>query len=100
MAERLSCPVCGKNYSAAQIFDNCTVAWVGRDWIYFDCPACKDGAYIELGIDSVAIGELDGFPGPNFFAVSSIKVPNLLITKNSKGISLEFQGQRWLVPAK
>jgi hypothetical protein len=55
---------------------------------------------VEVSDGSLAIGSLDGAPGPCFFPAQTLAVRDLRVTANAGGVTVVYKGKRTRVPAK
>jgi hypothetical protein len=55
---------------------------------------------VEVSDGSLAIGSLDGGPGPCFFPAQTLALRGLRVTANAGGVTVVFKGNRTRVPAK
>jgi hypothetical protein len=96
----LRCPSCGASYDPAGVLDACKVSWPNQRWLLFECPGCQNDAHVEVSDGSLAIGSLDGAPGPCFFPTQTLALRGLRVTANAGGVTVVFKGNRTRVPAK
>jgi hypothetical protein len=97
---RVQCPRCDASYDPSQLLAGCTVSWPNQKWLLFRCPGCKADAHVEVANGRLAIGELDGGPGPCFFPRQTLTLPGLKVAATAGGVSVVFKGKRTRVPAK
>ena len=55
---------------------------------------------MEVSNGTLAVGSLDGGPGPCFFPDQTLSVPGLKVTADGRGVTVLFKGKRTRVPAK
>ena len=99
-AGTFQCPSCRAPCSPAELFAHCTVSWPNQRWLLFECPGCGTSSHVEVADGRAALGELDGAPGPAFFATQSVSIPGLRVGTSSRGVALSLNGTRTVVPAK
>lgn len=97
---RVPCRACRASFTPAQVFAACTVSWPNQRWLLFECPACQTGAHVEVTDGRLAIGSLDGGPGPCFFPDRTLALPGLKVTADTGGVTVVFKRKRTRVPAK
>jgi hypothetical protein len=96
----VKCPACGVSYSPAQILAGCTVSWPNQRWLLFECPRCKGDAHIEVSNGSLAIGGIDGAPGPCFMPDQTLALRGLRVTASEGVVTVVLKGKRTRVPAR
>jgi hypothetical protein len=97
---RVQCRACGASLGAAQVLAACTVSWPNQKWLLFECPSCHGDAHVQVSNGRLAIGVLDGAPGPCFLADQTVALAGLKVTANAGGITVVLDGKRTRVPAK
>jgi len=97
---RLKCPACATPHDPAAVLAACSVSWPHQKWLLFECPMCQKDAHVEVSNGTLAVGSLDGGPGPCFFPDQTLSVPGLKVTADGKGVTVLFKGKRTRVPAK
>jgi predicted RNA-binding Zn-ribbon protein involved in translation (DUF1610 family) len=98
-ATRVQCPACGAACDAASVLAACTVSWPNQRWLLFECPVCGRDAHVEVSNGRLAIGSLDGAPGPCFFPTQTLALRGLQVTADAGGVTVVFKGKRRRVPA-
>jgi hypothetical protein len=98
--EDVHCPACGHAYGPAQVLAACTVSWPNQRWLLFTCPGCGKAAHVEVSDGALAIGDIDGAPGPAFFPAQTVSVVGLGVVASGKGIAVTLDGKRRFVPAR
>ena len=93
-----SCPHCSRPLTMAEVFDNCVRSWPHQSWLQFRCPDCAKCSHIHAVDCRIAIGSLDGFPGPCFIAHSHIGNFELRVSSAANGINLVVEDQSWFIP--
>lgn len=97
---QLRCPKCSTTYGITVVFDHCDVSWPNQQWLGFTCPTCDQFSHVEIAGERVAIGDIDGAPGPAFFPDDAVDVPGLAVEKKFRGLALTLGARRWQVKGK
>ncbi len=100
VVRELHCGACGEGYSVARVLATAEVSWPNQGWLYFTCAKCAASWHVEVSKGRIAIGELDGAPGPCFFAREKVSVPGLIVQVSERGISVRLDGKTTFVRAK
>lgn len=96
----LECPHCKAAVGVGSWIDAAKMSWPNQGWAYADCSACGRGSHLELGDGSLAIGDVDGGPGPCFFESSRVSVPGLKVASQSRAITCTLDGKTTNIAAK
>lgn len=96
----LRCPNCKKKIAIGQILESCSVAWPNQKWIWYDCKKCKYGCHVEVRENELAIGDIDGAPGPCFMETDKSMVTGMKTKVTSASIIIRFAGKKYQFPAK
>lgn len=101
MAEAtLPCLGCGGRWGVASVLDGCHVSWPAQLWLWFECPNCGHGSHVALSESRVAVGELDGAPGPCFYPTATAEAAGLQAVGNASGVVVTYARREWRVPTK
>ena len=100
MDDQLACPHCGKHFDPAAILDHCTVSWPQQLWLWFECPECDEGSHVAVAGGCLSIGDIDGAPGPCFFAEATIEVPGLRANATGWAVVVNCGEREWRVRAR
>lgn len=92
---KVKCTECNSEFSAQEILENSKTCWPNQGWIYFKCPTCKQYSHVQLKNGHLAIGKLDGAPGPCFCPSGEMEVPDLKVGKKFGGLSCEHGGKTY-----
>jgi hypothetical protein len=96
----IPCIHCEHEFEDEQFVRNFTVAWPQKKWLYFLCPECGRGAYIQLLMGYFAIGELDGKKPPSFVEKQSVSLPGLSFHIAADGIRVRIAKYSRLIPKR
>ena len=102
------CIYCETELAWTAIFDRCTKFFRTEGWLVFCCPVCQRTQYLSFSEGwphpqkyppscLVSLGDLDGIPGPTFISTMQIEVPNLRLSVDEQGISIEFEQRVWRI---
>lgn len=99
-ARVLPCLRCGQAYTVAELLALCEVSWPNQRWLGAVCKACNYRYHLEVSNGRVAVGDLDGGPGPCFFAKYSVAAPGFRVKPSMAGVRVRLGRLSKLVPAK
>src|SRR6186713_2075758 len=94
------CDSCGTRYSVEQLLSACRTSWPNQQWLLFEFARCSATWHVEVADGRIAVGELDGAPGPCFFPKEAAPVPGLHVLASPGGISVKHGKNTTFVPAK
>jgi hypothetical protein len=97
---KIKCPQCGLAMTPAQVILNSFASFPNRSWLLFRCPSCTATSHVHVGNGRLAIGDLDGVPGPTFLPVQSVAADQLTDKSSSDGILVELGDLCTMVPAR
>jgi hypothetical protein len=100
MQGMLTCPRCKTELQVEQVLDNCTESWPNQRWVAFSCPTCKKESHAQLQDGAIALGILDGAPGPSFSPESEMKLPGLKVASSGRGIACRLGERNYNFRAK
>lgn len=98
--DKLPCPHCHSQWPLNRIFDYSNVSWPTHHWIQFHCPACLKPSHVKLTASEVSIGHLEGGSFPSFVPSHSIHVDGLGCAPGVAGLTIQYAGNEWLIPAQ
>jgi hypothetical protein len=97
---RVRCPHCTATHTPRQVLAACTVSWPNQRWLWFVCPACRKPSHVEVRDGTLAIGGLDGGPGPCFFPTENAAVDGLRVRAHPSGVRVTLRALDRTIPAK
>ena len=100
MANGLICDGCKAELTALQVLENGKWAFLEQHWIGFDCPQCSHYWLAEVSANSLAVGDIDGGPGPCFMEGSKVVVPGLSMKCSGDHLSCELDGKKFSFKAR
>lgn len=95
-----SCTGCGTQLKITELLDHCEASWPEQHLLYFTCPHCRQMRHLKVRDDYVAIGYLDGAPGPRFVTHSEMVLPSLIVSTEEDAVELTLGDQTWFIRAK
>ena len=95
-----SCAGCGTQLKITELLDHCDASWPEQHLLYFTCPHCRQMRHLKVRDDYVAIGYLDGAPGPRFVTQSEMVLPSLIVSTEEDAVELTLGDQTWFIRAK
>jgi hypothetical protein len=96
----LSCPSCGHAASLPEWLDHAGTSDPQRRWANARGPACDAGSIFHFGPSTVAIGDIDGAPGPYFIEHERERLGGAAVHWHEGGLRVVFQGRSWFVPVQ
>lgn len=96
----LRCPHCKTGLTITQVLDASELCWPNKDWIGYDCPKCKVFSHAKLSETALALGELDGFPGPALIVSSRCTLSKVSVSWSEDGVKLKYGKTNKIVPAR
>ena len=84
---------CGHELGTEALLDAVVQWWPQQKWGLVVCPRCEASWHIEVHDELVAIGSLDGAPGPGFMADERRGVPGLSL----RGETIGYRGRTWRI---
>jgi hypothetical protein len=105
-SDRLSCPNCASTVTPGEALAAGSVSWPTQRWVLFTCPNCREPTHLLVRDGYIALGQLDGGPGPVWCATSEVIVPGFRVDRGTagfaktSGISVQLGEQVFWFPAK
>lgn len=98
--QKAACPACGAELKFTELLDHCGASWPEQRLLYFKCPRCLETRHVKVRDDRVAVGYLDGAPGPRFVTQKEIVHPGLTVSVKDAGIEVATDDRVWYIAAK
>ena len=89
----LQCDKCDSSLTVETVLENCSGSWPEQRWLAFVCPSCNLSMKAHVNSGRMAIGDIDGAPGPSFVESSSIDSQKLKVQKTARGLKCTW-GER------
>jgi hypothetical protein len=96
----LTCYGCKAELSVVQVLESGKFAFLEQGWIGFDCPRCTHYWIAEVSTNTLAIGDIDGGPGPCFMENSKVEAPGLTVNRSGNRLSCDFGGKKFSFKAR
>lgn len=96
----LQCPNCKTQISLTTLFKSSTISWPHKNWILYSCGRCNKKSHVRLEENKIEIGEIDGFPGPVFYAYCECYNPNYKLNIKSDGIFCIYNNESYKFRSK
>lgn len=99
-SNQLLCPACNKTLSPAEVLAACSVSFVPQSWLLFECPFCKEQNHALVNNGTIALGEIDGAPGPCLMTTSAQSNLNLKVKSTDSAITCTLDSKSYRFKAK
>ena len=103
---RLSCPSCRTALTPREALVAGSVSWPTHRWVHFTCPTCGESAHLTVREGYLALGQIEGGPGPVWCATAEVHDPALRVDTETggfakhTGISVRLGDEAFWYPAK
>lgn len=77
---RVTCPSCREASPLEDVLAACTRAFSEQRWLLTDCPRCGAAFHLRPARGTLAVGTIDGGPGPCFIESSRVRTPGLTVS--------------------
>ncbi len=99
-SQSTSCTGCGTRLKITDLLDHCEASWPEHHLLYFTCPHCRKTRHLKVRDHHIAIGYLDGAPGPRFVTQSEMVLPSLMVSRDQDAMELTLGDHAWVIHAK
>lgn len=94
------CSGCGRELDALGFLREVGVYWPTLDAAGRTCAACGHSDELRLSPGQIELGYLYAAGTAHFAGMEPHQVPGLLVKVGFLGLRVEYQGQRWSIPAR